>query len=151
VTGPEWLLNGPGERTPGERARDIKIVARLRHYGVRRDYFHACVALAALTMVVEHLEEGRSVEASEWLGRAVDALENIDRPMPCRASCATLADLLAECTDETKRAAFALTKKRFPAWRPKALPELLEVLAVVCLEELMLMNAGQWVSQGGER
>ena len=64
VTGPEWLLNGPGERTPGERAMDIKIVARLRHYGVRRDYFHACVALAALTMVVEHLEEGRSPEAA---------------------------------------------------------------------------------------
>lgn len=150
MTGPEWLLSGPGERTSSERAGDIKIVARLRHYGTRRDYFHACVALAALTMVVEHLEEGRSPEAAEWLGRAADALENIDRPVPCRASCATLADLLAECTDETKRAAFALTKKRYPAWRPTNLAGLLEVLAVVCLEDLMLMDAGQWVSQGGE-
>lgn len=150
MTGPDYLLNGPGERTPGERAGDIKIVKRLRHFSVRRDYFHACVALAALTMVVEHLEEGRSLEAAEWLGRAVDALENIDRPVPCRASCTTLADLLAECTDETKRAAFALTKKRFPAWRPKALPELLEVVAVACLEELMLAKANEWVSEGTE-
>ena len=43
----------------------------------------------------------------------------------------------------------ALTKKRFPDWRPKALLELLEVAAVVCLEELMGVKANEWVSEGG--
>ena len=63
MTGPEWLLNGPGERTPGERAMDIKIVARLRHYGVP-ETTSTRAWRSALTMVVEHLEEGRSPEAA---------------------------------------------------------------------------------------
>jgi len=123
---------------------------QLRYLEAKRDYFHACRALTALTNVVTHLYDRETEPARAALQRAIGALESVQRPIGCLPSCETLAALLSECTTETKRAAFALTRKRYPAWRPKCLEDLLEVAAVVCLEELMGVDAGEWMNEGGE-
>ena len=123
---------------------------QLRYLESKRDYFHACRALTALTTVVNRLHDREPGPAAVTLQRAIGALESVQRDIGCLPSCETLAALLAECTDETKRAAYALTRKRYPGFRPKCLEDLLEVAAVVCLEELMGVNAGAWVNEGGE-
>lgn len=123
---------------------------QLRYLDAKRDYFHACRALTALTNVVTHMYDRETGPATVSLHRAIGALESVQRDVGCLPSCETLAALLAECTDETKRAAYALTRKRYPTFRPKCLDDLLEVAAVVCLEELMGVNAGAWVNEGNE-
>lgn len=123
---------------------------QLRYLEAKRDYFHACRALTALTNVVTHLYDRETGPATAALHRAIGSLESVQRDVKCLPSCETLAALLAECTDETKRAAYALTRKRYPAFRPKCLEDLLEVAAVVCLEEFMGVDTGEWMNEGGE-
>lgn len=153
VTGPDYLLHGPGERTPGERERDRKLVARLRYLDARRDYYRASLALSALTTAMVSLDQGdRDVPLRE-LRKAIEILETIDRPsLTCLPACQALENLLlADAAgldgDGELEGMAAIVGEHFPEFVPGTLESLLAVGAVVCVEQCASADAGAWVAE----
>lgn len=157
MTGPEWLLNGPGERTPGERARDRKLVARLRYLEARRDYYRAGHALSCLTATMVSLDQDDRGAALTELRKAVEILETIDRPnLTCLPACQALENLLlADAAgldgDGELEALAAVVQEHFPEFVPGTLESLLAAGAVVCVEQCAKADARAWVTEAWGR
>lgn len=152
MTAHDWLLHGPGERTPGERERDRKLVRRLRYLQARRDYYRAGHALERLCAVTTAIEHDRSA-ALAALQEAIAILETLDRPdMRCLPACQTLEGLLvAALAGDDGEAELVgvsdMAARHFPGFVPETLESLLAVGAVVCVERCASADAGAWVAE----
>lgn len=152
MTGPDYLLHGPGERTPGERERDRKLVRRLRYLQARRDYYRAGHALERLCAVTTAIEHDRTA-ALTALQEAITILETLDRPdMRCLPACQALESLLvaALAGDDGEAELVSVSEmaaRHFPRFVPETLDGLLSVGAVVCLEQCMSADPNAWVAE----
>lgn len=157
MTARSWLLNGPGERTPGERARDRKLVTRLRYLEARRDYYRVGHALSFLTAAMVSLDQEDRADALTELRKAVEILETIDRPsLACLPACQALENLLlADAAgldgDGELEAMAAIVGGHFPEFVPGTLESLLAAGAVVCVEQCAKAEAGRWVTEAWGR
>lgn len=152
MTARNWLLDGPGERTPGERARDRKLVRRLCYLRARRDYYRAGHALERLCAVTATIEHDRTA-ALAALQEAIAILEMLDRPdMRCLPACQALEALLAVAIagddGETELVAVSeMAARHFHGFVPETLEGLLSVGATVCLEQCMSADPNAWVAE----
>lgn len=157
MTGPDYLLNGPGERTPGERACDRKLVSRLRYLEARRDYYQVGQALSFLTAAMVSLDQEDRADALTELRKAVEILETIDRPsLACLPACQALENLLlADAAgldgDGELEAMAAIVGGHFPEFVPGTLEGLLAAGAVVCVERCAKADARAWVTEAWGR